>query len=434
MMSFAGGRHFYYAGSILLISALLGGGTDQGLWSDHLIQILLLPAIFMGVGAIGSTRLAFSAKALAVGIILLCLLQFIPVYRQLAIPAALGEPTVWSLWSPHPGRSLEASLFVISATAFALYVSRFSDEDQFRLFRVFAAGMAINMVAAAIQLSFQSRAVVTGILPFELTAGMFANENHLSTLVYMALPLFAYRYLIRSNSPLVFCAVAFLLTFFLFGVGSRAAIVIGPILAILAYIWFTAGNRYPAVVAFAGMLAAAVFLYALWALGERQLLEQDLRETFFRNTISAIRDNWLLGTGMGTFVLAYPQYEPIGDIVRVYANHAHNDYLEIIMENGIFGVILIALYLLSLLSGVGRTKLSQAAFMSIFAVLLHSLVDYPLRTFAIALPFAWLSAVVLSVKPFGEAVPETTKELVSVASRRRRRDTARPSLDGTIPE
>ena len=34
--------HVYYAGGVIMLALVLGGGTAQGLWTDHLLQIALL--------------------------------------------------------------------------------------------------------------------------------------------------------------------------------------------------------------------------------------------------------------------------------------------------------------------------------------------------------------------------------------------------------
>ncbi len=84
-------------------------------------------------------------------------------------------------------------------------------------------------------------------------------------------------------------------------------------------------------------------------------------------------------------------------IYKYYVNHAHNEYLEIFFEGGIFAAGLVAVYLILLLSALAhnrREPLQRAAFLSVFFLLVHSLVDYPLRTMALAMTFAFMNAII----------------------------------------
>jgi O-antigen ligase len=69
------------------------------------------------------------------------------------------------------------------------------------------------------------------------------------------------------------------------------------------------------------------------------LLHED-RPLFWANTVSMVRDFPLFGTGLGTFVSAYPAYETRGVPERLLV-HAHNDYLEYLSELGLVGMALL---------------------------------------------------------------------------------------------
>lgn len=68
------------------------------------------------------------------------------------------------------------------------------------------------------------------------------------------------------------------------------------------------------------------------------------RMNFWQDTISAIKDFPLFGSGIGVFPFIYPQYSTL--TYFAFVNHAHNDYLELMLETGLFGfsIILWALY------------------------------------------------------------------------------------------
>jgi O-antigen ligase len=101
------------------------------------------------------------------------------------------------------------------------------------------------------------------------------------------------------------------------------------------------------------------------------------------------------GSGSGTFEEVYRLAEEPARVDRFYVNHAHNDYLELAVEAGIVGVVLILLFLAWWWRAARRVFI--AAWPDAYAVagsivsatlLLHSLVDFPLRTAAMSAVFA----------------------------------------------
>ena len=68
------------------------------------------------------------------------------------------------------------------------------------------------------------------------------------------------------------------------------------------------------------------------------------RIEFWKDTISAIKHFPVFGSGIGVFPFIYPQYSTL--TYFAFVNHAHNDYLELMLETGLigFGIILWAMY------------------------------------------------------------------------------------------
>lgn len=101
------------------------------------------------------------------------------------------------------------------------------------------------------------------------------------------------------------------------------------------------------------------------------------------------------GSGVGSFAEVYQVAEKAAQLRDDYVNHAHNDYLEIIMTAGLPGlaflIVLLVLYLIGAYRALVRKDLSNEirqyrllGYAAIFLVLLASVVDYPLRVPAIA--------------------------------------------------
>ena len=162
------------------------------------------------------------------------------------------------------------------------------------------------------------------------------------------------------------------------------------------------------------LAAAGGLVLALWlaASGYRAELlstrfgtvESDFRYEFWRITLDAATSFLPFGAGFGTFESAYQLTEPLENVRDFIVNHAHNDYLEIILEAGIAGALLILLFLMwfagRLVALVRSRGLSDPLAWSgatiVILVLLHSLVDYPLRTEAIGCVFAFACALLIS--------------------------------------
>jgi O-antigen ligase len=269
-------------------------------------------------------------------------------------------------------------------------------------------GLFVNLIAAAVELSYgQGIAAGKDVFPYSFGAGLFANQNHFSSLVYAMIPMLAYLNLQRRRLPAAYLGFLILMLLVLFAAGSRAGMAIATTLAIVSLLWFWPRTQSP--IRKLTVLTVGVLIIAgiAWRFGFDSSIQNDLRSVFYATTWRAIRDHWLAGTGLGTFTLIYPSYERTGQIVSVYANHAHDEYLELWLETGLAGVALIGVFCALVARHFSRSGLAEASFIAIVAIMLHSLVDYPLRTFGLAIPFAFFAATILSVRPHsaGEAVP-----------------------------
>jgi O-antigen ligase len=121
----------------------------------------------------------------------------------------------------------------------------------------------------------------------------------------------------------------------------------------------------------------------------------DTRAEIWGHTAQLVRTTMPAGTGLGSFVSVYPLAEDPAATTSTFINHAHNDALEIALELGVAGIILLIASLAwwaVLVARVWKSTLStlyaRAATIASGALLAHSLVDYPLRTAALAAIFA----------------------------------------------
>ena len=130
------------------------------------------------------------------------------------------------------------------------------------------------------------------------------------------------------------------------------------------------------------------------------------RAHFWSVTLQIIRDYPIFGAGFNAYGVAFTHYDTWNGSLRI--EQAHNDYLQIFADAGIFGFIC-AIAFVYFLFRQGLEKINQTsdrfrrgvavgALAGCFGILLHSFFDFPLRTPSNAFYFLTLvTLVVVSV-------------------------------------
>ena len=203
--------------------------------------------------------------------------------------------------------------------------------------------------------------------------------------------------------------------------GSLAALLLGfPVLAASVAMFLPQRRRLRFPIAAVALISvgamAAVYMSPLQdRLPVSSSTSFESRQKFWSNSVSAIGDHWLLGSGIGTFRDIYPRYEDHSAVTRTFVNHAHNDYLEIALESGIPGILLLIAFFawwIRRASAIWRSatadRFAQAATIASAAILVHSFVDYPLRTAALSAIFA--GCLAMMAQPRGRD-PESPADL-----------------------
>lgn len=380
----------------------------------------------------------------------LCLLLFIvliPILQLLPVPGGL--------WAQLPSRALPAS--VLHATGLTkpwmpvTITPGFTERSGLSLAVPFAVFIATLTLRAA-----ERRAVVLGILAVTLLGlllgavqvasgdnnagyiysstsfgslvGFFANRNHEATLLVCALPLVAaivtHRSAMKQRRLALTLGGAFALIAIaaLAVVKSRAGILLfaPSLIASLAIIFMSGAFERPkrafAIVGMAiGLVVVLVGLFAMSALIGRFQTDNTADPRFYAagNIFQAALHALPIGTGLGSFDNIYRSIEPISALNERFLNHAHDDYLEVFLETGLFGVVAFIAFIIwwvraSLRAWLDKGRydraLAQAGSTIAFLVMLHSTVDYPMRTLAISAVFAF--ACGLLVPPWSQSRAE----------------------------
>jgi O-antigen ligase len=153
------------------------------------------------------------------------------------------------------------------------------------------------------------------------------------------------------------------------------------------------------------------------------------RAHFWSVTLRIIQAHPVIGSGLGSFGLAYTQYDSRNGTERL--EQAHNDYLQLLSDAGVIGMGIGLFFLVALFrTGFARREsddtfrrgVATGALAGCFAVLVHSLFDFTLHTTSNALLFLILAALA------------TINGRVEEATQHRRRHRRRKSVrQPTIP-
>jgi O-antigen ligase len=172
---------------------------------------------------------------------------------------------------------------------------------------------------------------------------------------------------------------------------------------------------------------------------------QDARLPLARTTLGAALHYLPLGSGFGTFPSVYGIFERPTDLVPgTYANRAHNEFAEVFLEGGVFGIgLILALFVwfVHRSSQIWRRRpgasikqemlLARSATIVISLLLLHSLVDYPLRTGAMMAVLGVCCALLIRPK-IADTAPSLARAAVA-ASGSRRQERPVSQVSGNAP-
>ena len=425
---------------LYILLCIVLGGSGQGIWGVAALQLLAILIIGWSVLAKDRLPLTRSAKALFViaglTVLLLCL-QLIPLPPAMwtAIPGRehvvegfelLGQGLPWLPISltPHDTAATVLTLLPPLAVLVAMLVAG-AYRASWIVIAVLAGTFAAVLLGALQVASadpLQSPWYLYKWTNHGVATGFFANSNHMATLLVITVPLlFALVAELRgrsknprAGSAVMLLAVAGLLVVLvgIFLNGSLAAVLLGlPVVMVSGTLLLPQAMRLRGpVIAVALLALAAMMAVYLTPLQDRLMASNatsfESRQMMWSDTVPAIGDHGLLGSGAGSFPRIYRQYEDHSEVTRTFINHAHNDYLEIALETGVPGVLLLAAFLLW---WAGRTvpiwrtaatdRYAVAATIASGAMLVHSLVDYPLRTTALSAIMAACLALMARPRP-----------------------------------
>lgn len=410
--------------AFLMACLMLGGSSRDGHLANFLLQIAGVVLLAWGAYRLDWSMLRISEKAL-IGIGLL----------GVAIVAVQLVPLSDALWRALPGRGPIADELALLGLApepalvtFSLHETLVSAAAILPPAGIVIAMLALRglhasavaatiVVMALVSLTVGIGQVLGGndspLYFYDFTTrgfmvGFFANANHMASLLLVTLPFMAAliaqgrkRFPDRRKE---FTALGLaLLALIAMGVGLVGSLtgyaLLAPVaLASALIIWPPKSRRFAGLLALPALALSAGFLSVM---GDAEnIFAEDAqasllgREQIRANAVPAARAYFPLGAGLGTFEEIYRRFEEVDAVSRTFINHAHNDYLEVVIELGAPGLLLIILFVgwwlacLASFLKAGGSAYGWAGWTAIGVLLVHSGWDYPLRTAALSAIFA----------------------------------------------
>jgi O-antigen ligase len=441
---------------VTVSSLVLGGGARSGYLSDAMLQLLSIPPLLVSLwqllrnqaGARRANPLCKSGLTFCAGLISVPLIQLVPLppaiwtmlpNRQAVVEALelVGGDLPWMPISVSPEATWLSGLSLIPPVTVFLSTQLLSYAERRRM-SLLVLGIGLISVFLGLLQVAQGPSSPLRFFSFTNTSeavGFFANRNHFAALIYAMIMLLAcwvteavfrartsFNRKVHDPTAVAALVITVAIVVVLLSAEAMARSRAGLALTILALIgafafsWkeWRMVSRGTAGLVVGGFALICLFIaeFTLYRIMERFAIDPlaDSRIPFARNTFTAAMGYMPFGSGIGSFVSVYGMYERPGDtIANAFANHAHNDILEICLEAGVLGIVLAGVFAVWLAktsleiwrsSAFGSREIDvwMARSATIILVLLafHSFVDYPLRTAAVTAVVAFACGLLVA--------------------------------------
>jgi len=239
--------------------------------------------------------------------------------------------------------------------------------------------------------------------------GPFVNRNHFAGYIEMVIPL-SLGYLISDievRRKVFYGLGFFIMSLSLFLSFSRAGMAVYLLdLGLLAlFLWLKRGFREQTNIIWLVSLLIIILLFFFTdfkvifnrfiSIFEGQLNPIFNRGYQWQDILKIWQDHPFFGTGLDTFRIVAPFYKSSN--LQMIIVHAHNDYLQLLSETGIFGFLFVSLFFYLYFSHIIKIlsqrhdrfviSLVLAGLVSVIGLLIHSWVDFNLHIPANALLF-----------------------------------------------
>ena len=420
-------RRGHIAAGVLLATAFITGGDSGTTGSLAIVatQLLALAVLAWAMPALAAASLdPLRRHALLLAFALPALLaaqqipvpaswwQALPARAGLARDLALvGVAPAWQPWSLAPLAGERALWSLLPALAVFTAVLALPRARLRGLLLLFALLAAASQVLGWLQVGAAQDSLVNPFPRWPLAFnGLFANPNHqgtaaaLSVVAMVALAASGNRVEAGDRRPrLIPCGLALLALASLPMTGSRAALLLaiaGAVAALLLLRLEMQGRRFGGRVR-AGWAAVVLAMVAFAVAWVRFQAADVVRWSLVETTAAMAWAHAPTGAGVGSFVPVFDQYAPRSLMQWEFFNHAHDEYVQWWFESGVAGMAVLACALWLLVRSRPRPRgkyqgEAVAGWLGCITLLMHSLVDYPLRTPALMAVAALLAGTMVA--------------------------------------
>ncbi|MCX7351341.1 MAG: O-antigen ligase family protein, partial [Alphaproteobacteria bacterium] len=419
----------------LLLAIVSGGSSHAGSDVFLLFRLLCLALLAASLIRLITTSIALTEKLallLIIAAVSLVSLQLVPLPYAVftSLPGREFVAKVFEIASipPQPmpltlsaDATRGALLALMPPIAIFLATLTTGQRQRWLLVATILVGSIANVFLGLAQ---RFEGAGSGLYLYEITnygsaTGFFSNRNNFAMLLCIAIPLTwaATHKLIRMRSlspPLGIAAGAVMMLIIFMGLAasnSRSGIFLGMLaltLSTLMVVATPAAKGRSSRSAKRGRLSLLAILGGAFIIGQfgmtgiLRIVENDpltdYRTEIRDVTLRSAADYFPIGSGFGTFQSVYGMHETPATMISAYVNHAHNDWLELWLEGGLPAATLMGCFVALFVYQAVRVwnpsgqyaehVLPRAASVGALVLLLHSLVEFPLRMPALACIFA----------------------------------------------
>jgi O-antigen ligase len=423
-------RDFLFTALFLALTLAIGGARDRYPVPEMVVELAALGLLvyFGWTRGLPRWRAGTRLPLVILGLVLLLpLLQLVPLPpwlwtslpgRELAtrITVLAGLDGIWRPLSLDPEATWRSFLFLLPGVAIFVAVGFcLPVAGRAKLVWIVIAFGLFGVMLGALQLASSDG---SGVTPFRsshtgYSVGLFVNRNQHATFLLIAMVLTGAMGSAVGNvryARSVSAALILLLAVGVVATISRTGAATVPLaLAIALGLLFHDRMTWKSVAAGAAGLALLTLIAlqnaVIWRTLARYSNLDDARFRYWQDTLWALPQYWPAGTGFGTFATIYKTAESLENVGPNYVNQAHNDYIELALTGGLPALLVLALFFSFLVVAArksvivesdGRARiLAIGALAGIAVILIHSGIEYPLRTLSLEALFGLLCGLLV---------------------------------------
>lgn len=442
-------RHAWLAAILAAAALCLGGGGSPAPLPEIALQCITAAALAIWIltsrAPAPFVQVNRDVWIIAALVLVLPLVQLVPLPpfvwhsfkgRELeqAALALVGAQDSWQPWSVLPSRTLASLLVMIPAVVMLIMAASLARGGRAALVAVLTLMAILSMIVGSGQMTGGLGNALRFYVPdVHYLNGFQANHNSTADVLLIGMVGFAASVreyaefrprtrLTPSYRLAVIALMSLILSFGVFLTASRMGMLLLPVAyAGTAWVVWPLLKFDRRTLAASGLAASLLLLVTIYLALHNHVIGQVLtrfsfvgeyRPQIWRDTLYAIAQHLPWGTGMGTFMPVFAAAERLEAVGSTFPNRAHNDYLELLLEGGVFGAMLLAAVAITV-AAAARRALRQApagskgqvvfALSALCVIALHSQVDYPLRSMSLSFVAAICVGLLMPVRGKSEA-------------------------------